>query len=55
MEKVESHEDRSVVMDFCPKCKGVWLDCGELHAIQQEGVLSALTKLRRWLRQEELV
>jgi Zn-finger nucleic acid-binding protein len=53
MEKVESHADRHVVMNLCPICKGVWLDGGELRAIQQEGVLSALVKLRQWLRQEE--
>ncbi|MBN2370523.1 MAG: zf-TFIIB domain-containing protein [Vicinamibacteria bacterium] len=53
MEKVESHEDRRVVMDLCPVCKGVWLDGGELQAIQQDGALSALIKLRRWLQQGE--
>ena len=53
MEKVESQEDQRVVMDLCPSCRGVWLDGGELNAIQQEGVLSALIKLRFWLREAE--
>lgn len=23
---------KGVEVDYCPKCKGIWLDCGEIHA-----------------------
>ena len=43
---VKSHHfrDHSVTMDRCPKCNGIWLDKGELEAIQQEGLLGLLLK-----------
>lgn len=31
--------DRSgVEIDYCPKCRGVWLDCGELDKIIERSV-----------------
>lgn len=42
MDKVLSQRDHRVVMDVCPSCKGVWLDYGELEAIQQKGLFAAL-------------
>lgn len=42
MDKVLSKRDQRVVMDVCPGCKGVWLDYGELEAIQSKGLLAAL-------------
>ncbi len=38
MEKFEHHRDHRVVLDRCPSCRGVWLDGGELTAIQQESL-----------------
>jgi Zn-finger nucleic acid-binding protein len=40
--KVQSTRDRKVIMDVCSQCHGVWLDGGELEAIEQKGVFSAL-------------
>lgn len=42
LNKVQSDRDRKVVLDACEHCHGVWLDGGELHAIQEKGVASAL-------------
>lgn len=49
MDKVEHRKDRRAIMDVCPKCHGVWLDRGELEAIQTESWGSLLVKLYRWL------
>lgn len=38
LKKYEHERDQRVVMDVCPKCKGVWLDGGELKAIQVESL-----------------
>ena|SRR5687767_10561480 len=45
MDKVVSHRDQRVVMDVCHKCHGVWLDYGELEAIQHKGLFSALADI----------
>ena len=45
MKKAEHPRDERVIMDYCETCEGVWLDKGELRAIQQEGILTALAKL----------
>ncbi len=42
LNKVQSERDRKVVLDACEHCHGVWLDGGELHAIQEKGVAAAL-------------
>lgn len=49
LNKVESHADREVVLDACEHCHGVWLDGGELEAIQQKGVIPALFDAVRFL------
>ena len=50
MDKVVSERDQRVVMDVCNRCRGVWLDYGELEAIQQKGMLSALGEIVRLIR-----
>ena len=40
MSKLKSERDRVVVLDACERCGGVWLDGGELRAIQQESLPS---------------
>jgi len=42
MEKHEHPRDAKVIIDVCTHCKGVWLDKGELQAIQQQGLFSLL-------------
>jgi len=51
MDKVVSTRDQRVVMDVCSACKGVWLDRGELEAIQRKGLLSSLADILRFLRE----
>ena len=38
MDKFKHPKDSAVIYDQCPKCQGVWLDKGELKAIQEEGI-----------------
>jgi uncharacterized protein len=42
LNKMQSDRDRKVVLDVCAHCHGVWLDGGELRAIQEKGVGAAL-------------
>lgn len=49
MMKVNSHRDEKVVIDVCPKCRGTWLDKGELAAIQEEGLLTFFGNLLKWI------
>ncbi|MFN2165633.1 MAG: zf-TFIIB domain-containing protein, partial [Anaerolineae bacterium] len=49
MVKSHSRRDHKVIIDACPECHGVWLDSGELEAIQQEGLFVALKNFFRWL------
>jgi Zn-finger nucleic acid-binding protein len=49
MDKVVSSRDKRVVMDVCGKCHGVWLNHGELEAIRQKGLLSALADVLRFV------
>ena len=51
MNKVESSRDHKVIMDVCPSCQGVWLDKGELRAIQQESWSSIMSRLYKWLNE----
>ena len=50
MDKVVSIRDQRVVMDVCGSCNGVWLDYGELEAIQRKGLLASLADIVRFLR-----
>ena len=36
MEKKQHPRDEEVIIDYCDTCGGVWLDAGELEAIQKE-------------------
>ncbi len=47
--KVQSERDHLVVLDLCAHCHGVWLDGGELEAIQQKGLVAALADAARFL------
>ena len=38
MEKFRHHRDAKVVLDRCPECQSIWLDGGELEAIQEESL-----------------
>lgn len=42
MNKAESSRDAKVIMDICPECHNVWLDGGEMDAIQVEGMGTVL-------------
>jgi len=50
MEKIVSLRDQRVVMDVCHHCQHVWLDRGELEAIQQRGLLGGLQEIIKALR-----
>ena len=45
MKKAEHSRDENVILDYCEDCAGIWLDGGELTAIQKEGWLSTLFNL----------
>jgi uncharacterized protein len=49
MKKTEHPRDSKVIIDYCPNCRGVWLDKGELEAIQKENWLLTFGKIFRWL------
>ena len=49
LEKADHHRDKRVVFDYCPSCKGIWLDGGELDAIQKENWALTIGKFFRWL------
>jgi len=36
MEKFDHPRDEKVILDVCRQCQGIWLDTGELEAIQKE-------------------
>lgn len=50
MDKVVSKRDSRVVMDVCGTCHGVWLDYGELEAIQQKSLFAALADVVSFIR-----
>lgn len=50
MDKVVSDRDQRVVMDVCSACHGVWLDYGELEAIQSKGLLGSLADIVRFIQ-----
>ena len=39
MLKADHPRDSKVIIDYCPKCHAIWLDKGELTAIQKEKLL----------------
>jgi len=45
MQKAIHPRDKHVILDYCPYCKGIWLDKGELKAIQQENWLITIGKI----------
>lgn len=49
MEKAEHSRDNKVLMDYCPQCKGIWLDKNELEAIQRENLIITIGKILSWL------
>lgn len=49
MQKVEHPRDHHVIIDICNLCQGIWLDRGELEAIQRENWLLVLARFARWL------
>lgn len=51
--KKKNPRDTFVIMDYCPACKGIWLDQGELEAIQKENMSVTLTRMYRWLMNGE--
>ncbi len=53
MAKIENPRDAYVIMDYCPMCNGIWLDKGELEAIQKENWAVTLIRMRKWLMREE--
>jgi Zn-finger nucleic acid-binding protein len=52
MDKLTSERDKKVIMDVCPKCKNIWLDGGEVKAIQQDSFATLIVDTVRWLRSE---
>ena len=49
LQKAEHSRDKKVITDYCPSCKGIWLDRGELEAIQKENWLITLGRMFKWL------
>ncbi len=47
LEKHRHPRDKFVIIDVCPSCKGIWLDGGELEAIQKENVFTAFSRVMR--------
>lgn len=45
MQKAEHPRDENVILDYCEKCSGIWLDGGELTAIQKESWLMTIFNL----------
>jgi hypothetical protein len=49
MDKTDHSRDHHVIMDYCSRCNGIWLDGGELEAIQKENVLFTVSRFFKWL------
>ncbi len=52
MKKVRSERDRHVLLDVCERCHGVWLDQGELRAIQEMDFMTALADAVRFITKD---
>lgn len=50
MEKYRHDRDRQVVVDRCHPCRHLWLDGGELKAIQIESLPVFVTNMARYFR-----
>jgi hypothetical protein len=42
---LDKENARGVIIDRCPRCKGVWLDAGELERINGDSVVAILSGL----------
>ena len=51
LRKLRSSRDERVLLDTCDACGGVWLDGGELRAIQQESLPALAAAFIRAKRQ----
>ncbi len=49
LQKAIHPRDHHVIIDYCPYCKGIWLDKGELEAIQQENWIVTIAKIVKHL------
>ena len=45
LKKAEHPRDQAVILDYCENCRGIWLDKGELEAIQKENWLLVIRNL----------
>lgn len=45
MEKTTHRRDTKVIIDYCATCEGIWLDKGEIQAIQQENWWTSIFNL----------
>jgi Zn-finger nucleic acid-binding protein len=45
LQKAIHPRDKKVIIDYCPYCEGIWLDKGELEAIQQESFIITIGKI----------
>jgi len=51
--KAQHFRDKHVIIDYCPVCKGIWLDTGEIEAIRKENWVFIIGKFFRWLISDE--
>jgi uncharacterized protein len=49
MLKSDHPRDSKVIMDYCAVCQGIWLDKGELDAIQKENWIMTASILFKWM------
>lgn len=49
LQKAQHFRDKHVIIDYCPVCKGIWLDTGEIEAIRKENWIFIIGKFFRWL------
>jgi len=48
MKKYKHPKDEDVIYDQCPTCRGIWLDKGELEAIQEQAIGSLTLSFFKW-------
>jgi len=53
LQKVQHPRDKHVILDYCPVCKGMWLDTGEIEAIRKENWVFIIGKFFKWLISKE--
>ncbi len=49
MSKSEHFRDNKVIIDHCDVCHGIWLDKGELEAIQKDNLIASVGKIFKLL------